>query len=85
MSKKISRRDFLKGVGTMMGAVAASTATGVSDVSASGIRSGMTDANVNSRVMFTTHRRLMCTSHSRAYVYQSGAVEGMPHVGCRQG
>jgi hypothetical protein len=36
-------------------------------------------------VMFTTHRRLMCTSHSRTYVYQSGAVEGMPHLGCRQG
>ena len=40
---------------------------------------------VNSRVMFTTHRRLMCTSHSRTYVYRSGAVEGLPHLGCRQG
>ena len=41
--------------------------------------------HVNSRVMFTTHRRLMCTSHNRTYVYRSGAVEGVPHLGCRQG
>lgn len=42
MSNKISRRDFLKGVGTMMGAVAASSVTGVSEVSA---QSPRTDAN----------------------------------------
>jgi len=42
MSKKISRRDFLKGVGTMMGAVAASTVTGVSKV---GAQSPRVDAN----------------------------------------
>ena len=42
MSNKISRRDFLKGVGTMMGAVAASSVTGVSKVSAQVER---TDAN----------------------------------------
>ena len=42
MSTKISRRDFLKGVGTMMGAVAASSVTGVPKVSAQSLR---TDTN----------------------------------------